>query len=175
MRFILKKPRKSHPSTLYRHSELFGGNSDMCYRGCHVGKHADKKRRDDIRIKILILQQNIHMNSQQNSKIWIPILMHDLLGRSHTGRCLRRDGNAKAIWKIRYDSFPRKPEAIHSDNMQCLSVNTLSHEECTTVTWFVIRRLSLLLMRPKLKPCISKRYQDSLRKRWQEGGNGFRS
>jgi hypothetical protein len=54
MRFILKKPRKSHPSTLYRHSELFGGNSDMCYRGCHVGKHADKKRCDDIRIKISI-------------------------------------------------------------------------------------------------------------------------
>jgi hypothetical protein len=146
----------------------------MCYRGCHVGKHADKKRCDDIRIKIRILQQNIRMNWQQNSKIWIPILMHDLLGRFHTGHFLRRDGNVKAICKIWYDRFPRKPEAIHSDGMHCLSENTLSHEEGTTVTWFVTHRLSLLLMRPKVQPCLSKRYQDSLRRRWQEGGTEFR-
>jgi hypothetical protein len=165
MRFILKKPRKSHPSTLYRHCKLFGANSDMCYRGCHVGKHADKKWCYDIRIKIHILQQNIHKSWQQESKMWISILMHDLLGLSHTGHFLPRDDNAKAIWKIGHDRFPRKPGAINSDDTRCLSVNTLSYAEGASTTWIIIRRSSLLLMRPKVQTCPSKRCQDSLRTR----------
>lgn len=171
MRFILKKPRKSHPSTLYRHSELFGGNSDMCYRGCHVGKHADKKRCDDIRIKIPILQQNIHTNWQQN-KTWITILMHDLLGRSHTGHFLRRGGNAKALWKIWYDRFPRKTGGYP---FKRYALPEREH----VITWrghnrYLVRDTSFeFLVNETIGIVVSKRYRDSLSKRWQEGGTGF--
>lgn len=71
-----------HPSTLYRHSKLFGVNSDTYYTDWHVGMHGDKTPCDDMRDAIHIRIEYSHEQTTKREK-WFPSFNARFLNHQH--------------------------------------------------------------------------------------------